>query len=148
MDENKLYTVILTDPDAKDRKEHKFREWCHWVVINVPIIKNNDENIKGKYIFDTSSGQDVVEYVGSGPPNGTGFHRYVYLVYEQNKKINIKKCGQEKLIAKGGGGKGRAKWKATKFAQNNNLNTLIAGNFYKAKYDDYVPKLYAMLKGK
>lgn len=34
--DDQLYTVILTDPDAKDRKTHAYREWVHWVTINVP----------------------------------------------------------------------------------------------------------------
>lgn len=31
-----FYTVCMTDPDAPSRKNPKFREWHHWLVVNVP----------------------------------------------------------------------------------------------------------------
>lgn len=31
-DENKLYTLVKTDPDAPSRDDPKFREWHHWYV--------------------------------------------------------------------------------------------------------------------
>ncbi len=47
------------DPDAPSRAEPKFREWQHWLVANVP---GND----------VTKGDHLAEYVGSGPPKGTG----------------------------------------------------------------------------
>lgn len=35
-----------------------------------------------------------------------------------------------------------------KFAAKYNLGDPVAGNFYQAQWDDYVPKLYAQLDGK
>jgi len=49
----------MTDPDAPSRKTPQFREWYHWGVVN----------IRGG---DVSSGETVAEYVGAGPPKGTG----------------------------------------------------------------------------
>ena len=135
-DPNKLYTIILTDPDARDRIKHEFREWVHFVKINV---NGNDLD---------NSGDIIIEYVGSGPPQSSGLHRYVWLVYEQSQgKIDIDKCGQKKLAAAGTNGKGRPKWKAREFIKNNKLGPLVAGTFYNAEYDDYVPTLYAWLAG-
>ena len=54
------------DPDAPSRKEPKYREWRHWVVVNIPG-------------GDVSKGEVCAEYVGAGPPKGTGLHRYVIL---------------------------------------------------------------------
>jgi len=137
-DNKKLYTIILTDPDARDRKKHEFREWVHFVRVNV----NGNDLAK--------SGQTVIEYVGSGPPKDSGLHRYVWLVYEQrnNQNIEVAKCGQKKLISGGGNGEGRRQWKARKFVKDNNLGPLVAGTYYNAEYDDFVPKLYAWLQGK
>ncbi|KAJ8926873.1 hypothetical protein NQ314_020724 [Rhamnusium bicolor] len=73
---NALYTVCMTDPDAPSRKEPKFREWHHWLVGNIP---GND----------VAKGEVLSEYVGSGPPPGTGLHRYVFLVYKQNEKLKF-----------------------------------------------------------
>lgn len=65
-----------TDPDAPSRAKPEFREWHHWLVGNIP---GND----------VGKGETLSEYVGSGPPQGTGLHRYVFLVYKQNDKINF-----------------------------------------------------------
>lgn len=135
MDKDKLYCIIMTDPDAKDRIKHEYREWVHWVMINVSITENkNKTEFNGKYLFDTLTNKDdntVIEFKPSGPPSNTGLHRYVFLVYQQNDKIDINKCGQDKITLKNKGN--RAKWKAMTFAKNNKLDTLIAGSYYQTQ---------------
>jgi phosphatidylethanolamine-binding protein len=64
------YTVIMTDPDAPNRAEPKYREVRHWLVVNVPGSK-------------VAEGKALFEFIGSGPPKGSGLHRYVFLVYKQ-----------------------------------------------------------------
>lgn len=39
----------------------------------------------------------------------------------------------------------RAKFSIAKFALKYNLGNPVAGNFYEAQYDDYVPLLYKQL---
>jgi phosphatidylethanolamine-binding protein (PEBP) family uncharacterized protein len=63
----------MTDPDAPSRENPTYREWHHWLVVNVPGNKISEGEIKSAYI-------------GSGPPRGTGLHRYVLLVYQQQAK--------------------------------------------------------------
>ncbi|NWI60187.1 PEBP1 protein, partial [Calyptomena viridis] len=60
-DPQKLYTLVLTDPDAPSRKDPKFREWHHFLVTN---MKGNN----------VGSGTVLSDYVGSGPPKGTGLY--------------------------------------------------------------------------
>jgi len=129
-DPNKFYTLIMTDPDAPSRKDPKFREWHHWLVGNIP---GND----------VSKGETLSEYVGSGPPQGSGLHRYAYLVYEQPGKL---KFNEKRLSNRSGDGRG--KFSARKFAAKYKLGEPIAGNFYQAEWDEYVPKLYEQLSGK
>ena len=43
-------------------------------------------------------------------------------------------------------GTGRNNTKAATFVAKYNLGSPVAGNFYQAEWDDYVPKLYAKLK--
>ena len=50
-----FYTLVMTDPDAPSRMEPTFREFRHWLVVNIP--GNDIEN-----------GETVMEYIGSGPP--------------------------------------------------------------------------------
>lgn len=77
-DKEKLYTLIMSDPDAPSRAEPKFREFFHWGVINIPGS-------------DISAGREIVGFIGSGPPRGTGLHRYVFVVYEQSGLIDYQK---------------------------------------------------------
>ncbi|XP_002013313.2 uncharacterized protein LOC6587906 [Drosophila persimilis] len=125
-----LYTLILTDPDAPSRKQPKFREWHHWLVVNIP----------GTQI---AKGDVLSEYVGAGPPEGTGLHRYVFLLFKQKQKLSCK----EPRIPKTSGDN-RAKFSTTKFVGKYDLGNPVAGNCFQAKYDDYVPKLYKQLSGK
>ncbi|EOA93994.1 Phosphatidylethanolamine-binding protein 1, partial [Anas platyrhynchos] len=129
-DPQKLYTLVLTDPDAPSRKDPKFREWHHFLVTN---MKGND----------VGSGTVLSDYVGSGPPKGTGLHRYVWLVYEQPKQL---KC-DEPILSNRSGDK-RGKFKVAAFRSKYNLGVPVAGTCYQAEWDDYVPKLYEQLSGK
>uniref|UniRef100_A0A2K5NDU7 Phosphatidylethanolamine-binding protein 1 n=1 Tax=Cercocebus atys TaxID=9531 RepID=A0A2K5NDU7_CERAT len=117
IDSGKRYALVLTDPDAPSRKDPKYREWHHFLVVN----------IKGS---DISSGAVLSDYVGSGPPKGTGLHYYVWLVYEQARQLNNRSGNQ------------RDKFKVASFHKKYQLGTPVAGTY------DYVPKLYEQLSGK
>ncbi|XP_035740696.1 protein D2-like isoform X1 [Vespa mandarinia] len=126
-DADTFYTLCMTDPDAPSRKDPKFREWHHWLVGNIP---GND----------IKKGETLSEYIGSGPPEGTGLHRYVFLLYKQPKKLTF----DEKHLTNRSGDN-RGKFSIKKFAKKYNLGDPIAGNMYQAEYDDYVPILYKQL---
>lgn len=128
-DENEFYTLCLTDPDAPSRQSPKYREWHHWLVVNIP----------GNRICD---GEVLSEYVGAGPPQGTGLHRYVFLLYKQAEKLTF---DEKKLTNKSG--ERRGNFKIRSFAKKYNLGNPIAANLFQAQWDDYVPKLYEQLSG-
>jgi len=127
---NSLYTLVFTDPDAPSRETPTVREFQHWLVANIPGNK-------------VESGETWGEYIGSGPPQGTGLHRYVFLVYKQPGKIQAEHGPIDKYTRDG-----RPKWRAEQFASKHSLEGPIAGNFYQAEYDDYVPNVHAQLKPK
>lgn len=126
-DADEYYTLIMTDPDAPSRANPKVREWHHWVV----------GNIRGNNL---SSGDVLSEYIGSGPPPDTGLHRYVFLVYKQTGLIEFT---ETRLTNRSGNG--RPQFSTRDFAKKHNFDAPIAGNFYQAQYDDYVPTLYKQL---
>lgn len=131
-DPSAMYTVVLTDPDAPSRSKPEFGQWRHWLVTNIPSSG------------DVSAGEVVSDYVGSGPPKDTGLHRYVFLVYKQSDRITA----APELFASKHKASGREKWNVAKFASDHKLGEPIAANFYQAKYDDYVPDLYAQFTEK
>lgn len=94
-------------------------------------------NIPGS---DVSKGDVLSDYIGSGPPQGTKLHRYVFLVYKQPNKITF----EEKCLTNTSGDN-RAKFSIKKFAAKYNLGDPIAGHMYQAEWDDYVPLLYKQL---
>ena len=51
--------ILNVDPDAPSRADPKFREWHHWLIVNIPGT-------------DISKGEVLSQYVGSGPPPNTG----------------------------------------------------------------------------
>ncbi|KAF5303130.1 hypothetical protein FQA39_LY10137 [Lamprigera yunnana] len=128
-DSNAFYTLCMTDPDAPTRKKADFREWHHWLVGNIPGDK-------------VAEGETLSEYIGSGPPKDTGLHRYVFLIYKQNEKISF-----EEPHLTNRSGDDRAKFSIRKFAAKYKLGNPVAGNFYQAQFDDYVPILYKQLGG-
>lgn len=70
-------------------------------------------------------------------------HRYVFLVFKQNGKLAF---DEPRLSNRSGDGRG--KQHVSKFAAKHGLGDPVAGNYYQAEWDDYVPKLYEQLAGK
>ncbi|XP_053946672.1 protein D2-like [Anastrepha ludens] len=128
-DHDAFYTLIMTDPDAPSRREPTFREFKHWLVGNIP---GND----------ISQGEVLAAYVGSGPPQGTGLHRYVFLLYKQAGKLEFleERVGNNSR-------NGRPKFRAAGFAEKYGLGEPVAANFYQAQWDEYVPTVHKQLSG-
>nr|XP_018901359.1 PREDICTED: protein D3-like isoform X1 [Bemisia tabaci]XP_018901360.1 PREDICTED: protein D3-like isoform X1 [Bemisia tabaci]XP_018901361.1 PREDICTED: protein D3-like isoform X1 [Bemisia tabaci] len=64
------YTLMMVDPDSPSRLNSSQREKIHWLIVNNPgqVLRKKDT------LFD---------YIGPQPSQGTGYHRYVFLVYGQ-----------------------------------------------------------------
>lgn len=66
----------MTDPDAPTRSNPTSGEVRHWYVGNIPAN-------------DIEKGDTLCAYIGSGPPKDTGLHRYVFLIFKQNGKLEF-----------------------------------------------------------
>jgi len=118
-----LYTVMMVDPDALSRKTHEFRNFCHYVQVNVPGA--------GSEHVDIHKGHNVVPYMGPAPPPKSGLHRYVFLVFVQHASIdthNLKGFGKEQDSRKSFLPE---QWLRTTFGAA--LPTLHAANFFQAE---------------
>ena len=76
----KSLALIMEDPDAPAGV------WVHWVVFDMPVVSQVEENsVPGKPGI-TNSGQR--DYHGPCPPSGT--HRYLFKIYALDTKLNLK----------------------------------------------------------
>ncbi|XP_013782939.1 39S ribosomal protein L38, mitochondrial-like [Limulus polyphemus] len=72
-EKDSLWTLVLTNPDGHLLDGQS--EYLHWFVGN---IKGND----------LTTGNVVFHYLQPFPPRGTGYHRYVFILYKQEGKID------------------------------------------------------------
>ncbi|XP_035260903.1 39S ribosomal protein L38, mitochondrial [Anguilla anguilla] len=73
-EEDSLWTLLLTSPD-----EHLLDsegEYVHWLVGNIP----------GNAV---ESGEEVCHYFPPFPAKGTGFHRFVFLLFKQDAPVDF-----------------------------------------------------------
>lgn len=105
-DKDTFWTLLLTNPDTNFTDNNS--EYVHWFVGNIP--GNSIE--KGELLF---------KYLQPFPPRGTGYHRFIFVLYKQNKKLNFDQY----------------KSNANEFdLMSRNFSTL---NFYRNYQDDLTP---------
>lgn len=104
-DATHLYTLFMLDPDAPSKQSPRARNWLHWLVVNVP---GND----------LKSGTLIVDYNPPTPPEDSGRHRYIFVVLQQQGRI------EKHNIA------GRAKFKIKEYAKDHQLSPAIVGFTY------------------
>lgn len=68
-----LYTLMMTNPDGHLLDDDG--EYVHWLIGNIP---GND----------VSRGEKLVDYIQPFPVRGTGAHRLIFVLFEQNKHID------------------------------------------------------------
>ncbi|TKA55357.1 hypothetical protein B0A53_02281 [Rhodotorula sp. CCFEE 5036] len=103
------YTVVLADPDAPSREDPKWGPYMHFALADV---------VPGQ-----AAGTTLVGYMGPAPPQGTGPHRYVFLVYAQPV---------DRTPELGRDAEDRPKFDVAKFAKDNELD-LVGATFYYAE---------------
>lgn len=72
-EEGSLWTLLLTSPD--EHLQDSEGEYVHWLVGNVAD--------------DLGSGDHLCSYLPPFPARGTGFHRYVYVLFKQDGRLDF-----------------------------------------------------------
>ncbi|KAG2383382.1 hypothetical protein C9374_004719 [Naegleria lovaniensis] len=117
-----FFTLIMSDPDAPSRRDPKCREWLHWIKANMKI--NNDGSVSMKEV------SNVADYMGSAPPKGTGYHRYVFsLFYHVGKLVHLKEHHW------GPSNESRACFLASQFAKNHHMHDPVAIGCFEASHE-------------
>lgn len=75
-----LWSLVLTNPDGHLTESDA--EYVHWFVGNIPG-------------GDVSKGEVIVDYLQPIPPRGTGFHRYIFILYKQEGKMDYSSLKKE-----------------------------------------------------
>lgn len=78
---NVTYTVTLTDPDAPSRDDPKWSEFCHWIATGLAVSDDEDESCFSSLTLSLTDLEDLIPYKPPGPPEKTGKHRYVLIVF-------------------------------------------------------------------
>ncbi|XP_008102612.2 large ribosomal subunit protein mL38 [Anolis carolinensis] len=73
-EEGSLWTLLLTNLDGHLRDSSM--EYVHWLVTNIP--GNNIE-----------AGEEICHYFPAFPARGTGYHRYVFLLFKQLQAVDF-----------------------------------------------------------
>ncbi|NWH77387.1 RM38 protein, partial [Piaya cayana] len=73
-DKGSLWTLLLTNPDGHLRETDL--EYLHWLVTNIP---GND----------VASGKEICHYLPPFPAMGTGYHRFIFLLFKQDCPIDF-----------------------------------------------------------
>nr|QNM36891.1 MOTHER OF FT AND TFL1 [Litchi chinensis] len=112
-----LYTLVMVDPDAPSPSEPKYREWLHWIVVDIP---------EGS---DATQGKELVPYMGPRPP--TGIHRYVFVLFKQ--KNGAVMAGIRPPDA-------RNNFRTRQFAAENDLGLPVAAVYFNSQREITVRK--------
>ena len=89
-EENCFYTLVMSNPDSHFTEENS--EYLHWMVGNIPSTScsmESQDNIEDFTTDLASMGETVCPYLQPFPSYGTGFHRFVFILYKHvsSKKI-------------------------------------------------------------
>jgi len=133
---DKFYTLAMIDPDAPSRKAPIFGEYLHWMVVNIEGGGGADagDSKKDENIYN---GTVLATYRPPGPPQGSGLHRYVFLMYEQPSsggKVSFNETADTFITRES-----RARFSVRKFAKKYNFGEPIAANFFQAEFDHLIP---------
>jgi len=116
-------TIALTDPDAPSKKDPKWSEMCHWIA---PVAEAVGLRISGTDFEVDVNVDDIVKYKAPGPPEGTGYHRYVFVLLEGDN-TNLTKPEDRQHWGTGKKEHGVRDW-----AKREGLE-VIGGNYFREK---------------
>ena len=122
--ENERYTLIMTDPDAPSRNNPIYREFIHWVIVNIP---GNEVKL----------GEEIAQYIGPAPPYNSGAHRYYFLLYKQSKLFNHMQIENFK-----GEFTARCPFTSSKWAKSNGLGSPVGFHMFTCEWSESVDAMH------
>ena len=79
-----FWTLVMSNPDGHFTEDNC--EYLHWMVGNIPSksanLPDSQDCTKHPDVNIASLGEDICPYLQPFPPHGTGFHRFVFVLYK------------------------------------------------------------------
>ncbi|KAK5047885.1 hypothetical protein LTR84_006073 [Exophiala bonariae] len=125
-DTEDVFTLILTDPDAKSRDKPKWSEMCHWIITNLTDHTREPPPFLEPSGFPSLKYGEVEKYLPPGPPPKTGPHRYVFVLL-RGHSTHVEAPKDRKHW-----GYGKVRHGVRDWAAENNL-TVVGANFFFAQ---------------
>ncbi|GAA6020577.1 hypothetical protein JCM11491_000802 [Sporobolomyces phaffii] len=124
--DERLYTLLLVDPDVPDEINQSFTTFAHWIVPNISLSATSSP------ILPLSSLPNTLPYVPPHPQNGTPYHRYTVLLFAQadNATLELNEHEIERLD-----------FDVRDFAAQHKLEAKGV-SFFRQKWDKSVSKIY------
>ncbi|BGP17591.1 hypothetical protein JCM10213_001240 [Rhodosporidiobolus nylandii] len=82
-EEERLYTLLLIDPDVPDEINQTFATFAHLLVPNIPLSATSSSPLPLSTLPSTLS------FVPPHPQKGTPYHRYTALLLEQSSALEL-----------------------------------------------------------
>ncbi|KAJ1309537.1 hypothetical protein OPQ81_006310 [Rhizoctonia solani] len=118
------YVFFLLDPDAPSHSDPKWAQVRHMFAGNL-TIQRDSKHVPGSVVLSNSS-SPVNDYMPPAPPPGSGFHRYVALLYAQPPDFDYSFLNTSD----------RYGFNITEFSKKSGLGTPLAGTFLTVKVKD------------
>ncbi|KAM0746918.1 PEBP-like protein [Meredithblackwellia eburnea MCA 4105] len=126
--EERLYTLLLVDPDVPWEESESFTTFAHLLVPNITLSSTSTT---------ISSTTAALPYIPPHPQRGTPYHRYTALLFAQSKPIDVQTEGLE-----------REGFNVREFAQEHDL-TAEGVSFWRAKWQEgVVGQIYQQVLGR
>ncbi|KAF9224623.1 PEBP-like protein [Gyrodon lividus] len=88
--DERLYTLIMVDPDVPDEANNTYQTFLHWLQPNIPLSAASPALI--------SNINSHTQYIPPHPQKGTKYHRYTVLLLSQQSHIDIPVIGMDQRL--------------------------------------------------
>ncbi|KAF9242381.1 phosphatidylethanolamine-binding protein [Melanogaster broomeanus] len=107
--DERLYTLIMVDPDIPDEANSTFQTFLHWLQPNISLSATSPALI--------SNLNSHTQYIPPHPQKGTEYHRYTILLLPQTSHIDVPTIEMDQRLG----------FSVREFAAKYDLNPAIGG---------------------
>ncbi|KAG1908632.1 phosphatidylethanolamine-binding protein [Suillus fuscotomentosus] len=124
--EERLYTLLMIDPDFPDETNKTFQTYLHWLQPNIPLSSVSPSSVPN---LNTHTA-----YIPPHPQRGTNYHRYTILLLPQHSRLSIHMVAKDK----------RTGFDVRTFMEKHGLDKNVGGgvHMWREVWSEGVPAVY------